>query len=767
MNHQRVKSALIFVVVLCLSLAGCASDQEKSKKFIQEGQAYLDSGEYNKAVIQLQNAVELTPQSPEGYGLLAKAYLQLGDAQKGFQNLLRQETLSPDDHDLAAQVGSFYLLARQPEEAKRRMEKVLAQDPKHAPSLFLKAGLMTQARERLDLETLERISKIYQDILDIDPAQTRAHLALARAKASLGDFDTAEIHLKKALELEPDNNVNYQTLFNFYRARKDIKAAEQVIADLIDRKPMEADPHIIMGNYHFSRRDYEKARTEYRIALEKDSNNLTPYMKLAQVADFMGEYPEAEQLLEKAVSLNPENFAVQTTLAEFYFSRGRQEQSQAILDKIMTQRPDFLPAKVLQGKLMARNNRLDEAIDIFRTLVQEEPNSPNFNFLLGKALAQNGEVAQANSAITKAIELNPTFIPARILLARNQFKSGDFFLAETHINRILDLQPKHYPANILLGNIRMASKEFNQARKIFTQLIQANPNNPLAYYRLGIVDRIERQFPAAEDRFQMALDLNPNLMDVFTSLVELFMVQKKFDQAIAACDRQLARTDKAPVVEAVALNLKGNVHHVTGKTAQATEAFQASIQANPKFIPPYRALARILMAKGESAQAIATYEALSRHAPKLAAPHSLIGTIYEQQKQLEKAETYYKKALELDTNHVPALNNLAYIYASQNRNLDQALDLARRARKNAGENPAIMDTLGWVYYQKALYDSAIQEFEACIRKSPKNPIFHYHLGLAFNKLGRMEKSRAALKRALELNPDFPGAQEARTLLNPN
>ena len=96
--------------------------------------------------------------------------------------------------------------------------------------------------------------------------------------------------------------------------------------------------------------------------------------------------------------------------------------------------------------------------------------------------------------------------------------------------------------------------------------------------------------------------------------------------------------------------------------------------------------------------------------------------------------------------------------------MTKALDLARQAKERVGKIPAIMDTLGWVYYKKELYDNALMEFQACIEKEPENPIFHYHLGLAYNKKGEYSKAEDALKKALALQNDFTGSDDARKVL---
>jgi uncharacterized protein HemY len=92
------------------------------------------------------------------------------------------------------------------------------------------------------------------------------------------------------------------------------------------------------------------------------------------------------------------------------------------------------------------------------------------------------------------------------------------------------------------------------------------------------------------------------------------------------------------------------------------------------------------------------------------------------------------------------------------------LKLAQSAKSQLPEEPSVMDTLGWVYYKKGLYDSAIGEFKASLSKAGENPTVAYHLGLAYHKKGEAEKARAELQRALELSGSFEGAEQARKLL---
>ena len=76
----------------------------------------------------------------------------------------------------------------------------------------------------------------------------------------------------------------------------------------------------------------------------------------------------------------------------------------------------------------------------------------------------------------------------------------------------------------------------------------------------------------------------------------------------------------------------------------------------------------------------------------------------------------------------------------------------------------MLDTVGYVYLRKQLPQLAVPLFERCAEKDPKNPEYHYHLGLAYAQTGDSAKARRSLEEALRLNPSFPGAADAQKTL---
>ena len=70
-----------------------------------------------------------------------------------------------------------------------------------------------------------------------------------------------------------------------------------------------------------------------------------------------------------------------------------------------------------------------------------------------------------------------------------------------------------------------------------------------------------------------------------------------------------------------------------------------------------------------------------------------------------------------------------------------------------------------VDYLKGGYLSAISELEESVSRNPDSAIANYHLGLAYYENRDYEKARECLEKALKIDPNFKGADRARSMLD--
>jgi len=117
-----------------------------------------------------------------------------------------------------------------------------------------------------------------------------------------------------------------------------------------------------------------------------------------------------------------------------------------------------------------------------------------------------------------------------------------------------------------------------------------------------------------------------------------------------------------------------------------------------------------------------------------------------------EAIEFYRKALQVQPDFALAANNLAYLLLEHGQDNNSALTLAQTARRGLPDLPNTADTLAWAYYHIGAYSSAIDLLQDAVKKSPANPTYRYHLGLAYAKSNDLQHAREEFHRALKLKP---------------
>jgi tetratricopeptide (TPR) repeat protein len=112
---------------------------------------------------------------------------------------------------------------------------------------------------------------------------------------------------------------------------------------------------------------------------------------------------------------------------------------------------------------------------------------------------------------------------------------------------------------------------------------------------------------------------------------------------------------------------------------------------------------------------------------------------------LEKAGDYeetvkiLKRILENEPDNPAALNFLAYLYAENDVNLDEALNLVTRALNQDSENPAYLDTKAWILYKKGEFEKAMVLQKKALNQAPEDKELREHMEAILKAL-EIEKS---------------------------
>jgi len=126
------------------------------------------------------------------------------------------------------------------------------------------------------------------------------------------------------------------------------------------------------------------------------------------------------------------------------------------------------------------------------------------------------------------------------------------------------------------------------------------------------------------------------------------------------------------------------------------------------------------------------------------------------------AKQRLEEVVRRDPGHAASRNDLAWLLAESNQDLDRALQLAEAAHK-IDPRPEVTDTLGWVHLQRGELDLAVASFDEALKARPDSPSVRYHLGIALARQGEHQRAQATLQQALADGP-FPEADAARSEL---
>jgi nucleoid-associated protein YgaU len=109
--------------------------------------------------------------------------------------------------------------------------------------------------------------------------------------------------------------------------------------------------------------------------------------------------------------------------------------------------------------------------------------------------------------------------------------------------------------------------------------------------------------------------------------------------------------------------------------------------------------------------------------------------------------------LELYPNQPQVLNYLGYSWIDMDINLEEGLDLIRKAVDLRPSDGYIVDSLGWAYYKLGRYEEAVIELERAVSLKPEDPVLNDHLGDAYWRAGRQLEATFQWRHARDMKPE--------------
>ncbi|MFZ1136893.1 MAG: tetratricopeptide repeat protein [Candidatus Korobacteraceae bacterium] len=753
---------ILIVTIIATTFAGCSRDPNvRKQKYLDSGQRYFEKGKYREAAIEFTNAIKIDPGFAEAHYQLAQTYLKVQEPGRAYQELVRTVELQPQNYSARSEMAELLIGHDDLQLAQTQVDWLLQNRPDD-PTAHLNSAYLLAAGGDVSAAIAEM-----QKAIALAPSDADLHLQLALLLLKKGQPDEAEANLRKALELNPKAVGAWLMLGTYHQTRGSYGQAEQEFRQAIDVDPKNPEPRAALVRLFLAEGKKTEAE-EYLKQVKRDfPDNSAGYRMLGDYYRTTGDLDKATAEYAALYQEHPKDIQVKNNYTQLLIQKNRFDEARKLNDEVLKVSPADTEALLYRARLQIAAGDASGATVALQTVIKSEPNNAAAHYELGVAFQSAGDLANAKVEWLTAVRIRPDLLEAQRSLALLAMRQGDMGALEAATTQLIRLEPASAEGYSLRAVSRINRQQYAAAEEDIRKAIEVDPRSHLGYVQLGNLKFVQKQYNEAGKAYQDALDRDPNSTDALRGLVNTYLAQNQVDKALAAANTQIAKSPN----NSSFYFLLGNVLFRDRKDLNGAEtAFHRSVELDKNNSDAVIQLGQVQVAKGEVDQAIATYQQAVKDHPNAPAFYTLLGGLYQSKRDWTKAQEAYQKTLALKPGDPVAANNLANVMLQNGGNIDVAMSLAETARRGMPDSPNVADTLGWIYYQKGVYGSAVSMLQEALKlqektKAPDNANIHYHLGLAYQKTQQPALARQQFERVLKINPNYSEAAEVQKQLD--
>lgn len=751
MMTLRNRSARVLAATALLALSACSDPAVSKQKHLERGNALAAGGKLQEAILEYRNAIKVDRQFGEARFKLAEAYAQTQNAQAA-KEYIRAADLLPARPDAQVKAAVVTLMAKDFAQARKYAEAALKADPKNVDAQIVLASAFAALKD-----TASAVREL-EEAMALAPDDARPYLNLANIKAAEGKPAEAEEMYKRAVQTDPRSVNARLALAYFYWASRRTDDAHRSIQEALSINADDLLANRMLAILSLAQNRAADAEAPLLRLVGKKDRNAT--LTLAELYSRTGRSAQARPLYETLKSDKKTWTIAVTRLAALDYRENKRDAAHAQIDAALKQDGKNVDLLALKARWLMQEQRLDEALALAKSAVAVNDKSASAQQTLGEVHAARGEVDAAITAYTAALAANPQLTAAQLQLSKLEMAQGKNAEALTHAVAAQKSSPRDPEVRLAVARATLANRDIQGAEAQVKALQTDYPRAAGVHALYGRVLLAKTDVRGAAREFDKALELAPSNLDALAGRLAVDVHDKRPADGRPRIERALASSPKDPKLLMLAAQFELSARDMS----RAEQYLRQAVEADPSFVDAYSMLGRFYAQQNRLEEAKKEFTELVKRRPDSVAAQTMIGMILERQGRPDESIKAYESVVKNTSRAALASNNLAYLYAERGEQLDLAVQLAQSAKLQMPDSADVSDTLGWVYYKKGMAELAIRPFEFSVEKDPKNPVFAFHLGLAYAKAGRTDKARETLDRALKLQPDFPGADQARTTL---
>ena len=518
------------------------------------------------------------------------------------------------------------------------------------------------------------------------------------------------------------------------------------------KTPRELTPQAQVTYHYLKSLDYQAAGEHEKaaLALEKAlvlGPSVRLYQDLARAYLRQDEKQKAMEILQDAIDLYPRTPELYFQMAEFYLVQSDRSGAVEALEQYKNLVPEDLEVYQDLAAFYIEMQDYAGAVDLLQEISPDEM-TPEMHYYMGRAKSELGEKTSAVDHLKNAVQARPGFLQAWAEKAFIYEQKRDYLQAERTYQQLLKMGERNPDLILRIVELNLLLNDPDRAMT----MVQEGPEE--FQFQLDIVNQfIRNEFYGHADVLLRDIMAQTDYPETIYFYLALTAYEGKDDPGLAL--DYLSRVSRQDPYHLQALSFKVQILFHEKDYQQALELSREGQDIHPEEdrLYLYEAIVLESMEKYQEAR-----EVLEKALEKWPGKTDFLfrkGVVLDKSGQTEDSIQVMEEVIALDQDHHEALNYVGYTLAEQEKDLDRALILIKRALELDPGNGYYIDSLAWVYYQQGKYEQAWEEILNAVEQVDDEPVIWEHYGDIAKALGKREQALQGYEKALELDPENP------------
>jgi tetratricopeptide (TPR) repeat protein len=504
-----------------------------------------------------------------------------------------------------------------------------------------------------------------------------------------------------------------------------------------------------------------QASVAHYLRAAEEANDPRVAERAVQIASFAKQYDLALHAARRWVALDPDNIEAHKSLTVLALETGDTDAVITQVDYLLSVTDNPEEGFQMATAILARDSDRQAGLAAMQQLVTRHPESPYAWMALSRIAVLAEELEQALDAVNKALVLEENLPAAVILKAQILVRLERNAEATRMLEQAVRVHPGDTNLHFAYGRMLLDAEDLEGARKQFARVVKLEPDNADGLYSLALLELETKRFASGEKHLKQLIELDQRVENAYYYLGYAALEQGNDDAALEWYGKVESGDywSQAQLRSAEILVRRGDIEAMQNQ-------MRVLRQKNPQQAVEFYLLeGQVLSDAGHHAAAVNVYDTALAASPDNEDLLYARALAAEKLGQLEAAEADMRRILAKDPENVRTLNALGYTLADRTDRYQEALSYISRAYARKPDDPAIIDSMGWVHFRLGKLDEARQYLQQAWDMTRDSEI-GAHLGEVLWVQGEQAAARAIWNTARESSPDNPVLLETIRRLDP-